>query len=199
LAFMQKELRLMLGYSSVSHMGFMMLGIAAMNDLGFQGAVVQMISHGFISALFFFIMGGLLERTGTTRIDTLCGLAKRMPFFCGILLLTGLASLGLPGLSGFVAELLSLLGLFKTMKGIAILAAGGIILSAIYILRSILAISYGARADCYAQLKDARFIEAIPLIVLTACIVLIGLFPSFITVPIENGVNHMLELCKIRG
>lgn len=97
LAFRQRELRLLLAYSSISHMGFVLLGVAAMNELGIQGAVVQMVSHGFISALFFLLVGSLSERTGTTRIGELGGLAKSMPFLCGILLLAGLASLGLPG------------------------------------------------------------------------------------------------------
>ncbi|MCU6340024.1 hypothetical protein KW823_26270, partial [Enterobacter quasiroggenkampii] len=116
-----------------------------------------------------------------------------------ILLLSGLASLGLPGLSGFVAELLSLLGLFGTMKWAAILAALGIILSSVYVLRGVLAISYGPRDDRYASMKDARLVEAVPIMVLTACIILIGLFPSFVTAPIDNGVEHVIELFKVRG
>ena len=199
LAFVQTEFRLILAYSSISHMGFVLLGIAAMNDIGLQGAVVQMVSHGFISALFFLLVGALLERTGTTKIGELGGLAKGMPFLCGILLLSGLASLGLPGLSGFVAELLSLLGLFGTMKWAAILAALGIILSSVYVLRGVLAISYGPRDDRYASMKDARLVEAVPIMVLTACIILIGLFPSFVTAPIDNGVEHVIELFKVRG
>ncbi|WP_019424676.1 complex I subunit 4 family protein [Paenibacillus sp. OSY-SE] len=199
LAFVQKEFRLVLAYSSISHMGFVLLGISAMNDIGLQGAVVQMVSHGFISALFFLLVGSLLERTGTTRIDELGGLAKSMPFICGILLLAGLASLGLPGLSGFVAELLSLLGLFGTMKWAAVLGAIGIILSAVYVLRGVLAISYGPLNERYTALKDARLVEAMPIMVLTACIVLIGLFPYFVTAPIETGVEHIIELFKVRG
>lgn len=199
LAFVQQEFRLVLAYSSISHMGFVLLGIGAMNDIGLQGAVVQMVSHGFISAMFFLLVGALLERTGTSRIDELGGLAKGMPFLCGILLLAGLASLGLPGLSGFVAEFLSLLGLFGTIKWAAILATLGIILSSVYILRGVLAISYGPRDGRFAGLKDARLMEAVPIIVLTACIVLIGLFPSFVTAPIKNGVEHVIELFKVRG
>lgn len=199
LAFVQKEFRLILAYSSISHMGFVLLGIAAMNEIGLQGAVMQMVSHGFISALFFLLVGMLLERTGTSRIDELGGLAKGMPFLCGTFLLAGLASLGLPGLSGFVAELLALLGIFGTMKWAAVLSTLGIILSSVYVLRGVLTISYGPRDECYASLRDARFIEAVPITVLAACIVLIGLFPSFVTVPIEDGIGHVTELFKVRG
>ncbi|CAH8767445.1 complex I subunit 4 family protein [Paenibacillus dendritiformis] len=199
LAFRQRELRLLLAYSSISHMGFVLLGVAAMNELGIQGAVVQMVSHGFISALFFLLVGSLSERTGTTRIGELGGLAKSMPFLCGILLLAGLASLGLPGLSGFVAELLTLLGLYGTASWAAILGALGLIFSAVYVLRGVLAISYGPMDDRFAGLKDARLAEAIPIMVLTACIVLIGLFPSFVTAPIDNSVAHIIELFKVRG
>ncbi|MGG3836502.1 NADH-quinone oxidoreductase subunit M [Paenibacillus thiaminolyticus] len=199
LAFRQRELRLLLAYSSISHMGFVLLGVAAMNELGIQGAVVQMVSHGFISALFFLLVGSLSERTGTTRIGELGGLAKSMPFLCGILLLAGLASLGLPGLSGFVAELLTLLGLYGTASWAAILGALGLIFSAVYVLRGVLATSYGPMDDRFAGLKDARLAEAIPIMVLTACIVLIGLFPSFVTAPIDNSVAHIIELFKVRG
>ncbi|UHA75675.1 complex I subunit 4 family protein [Paenibacillus sp. 481] len=199
LAFVQTEFRLMLAYSSISHMGFVLFGIAAMNDIGMQGAVVQMVSHGFISALFFLLVGSLLERTNTTRLDELGGLAKSVPFLCGMLLLAGLASLGLPGLSGFIAELLSLLGLFGTLPWAAILGALGIILSAVYVLRGVLSISYGPIQAKHEGLKDARLVEAIPIMVLAACIILIGLFPSFVTAPIEDGVNQIVELFKVRG
>ncbi|MGZ9586305.1 complex I subunit 4 family protein [Paenibacillus marinisediminis] len=199
LAFVQKEFRLVLAYSSISHMGFVLFGIAAMNEIGLQGAVLQMVSHGFISALFFLLVGGLLERTNTTRLDELGGLAKAMPFISGMLLLVGLASLGLPGLSGFPAELFSLLGLFDAMPWAAIIGTLGLVLSAVYVLRAVLAITYGPIAEHHTGLKDARMIEAVPAIVLTACILLIGIFPSFITIPVDEGIQHIIEILKVRG
>ncbi|TVX89485.1 complex I subunit 4 family protein [Paenibacillus agilis] len=193
LAFVQKELRLLLAYSSISHMGFVLLGIAAMNDIGLQGAVLQMVSHGFISALFFLVVGCLLERTGTSRIDELGGLAKRLPFLSAVLLLAGLASLGLPGLSGFMAELLSLLGLYGQLPWAAIAGGIGIILSAVYVLRGVLEITYGPMDKRFAQLKGTQAVEAVPAIVLTLAIILIGVMPTFVTMPVEQGIEHIIH------
>lgn len=199
LAFAQKEFRLVLAYSSISHMGFVLFGIAAMNEIGLQGAVLQMVSHGFNSALFFLLVGALQQRTGTTRLGDLGGLAKSMPFISALLLIAGLASLGLPGLSGFPAELFSLLGLFDTMPWAAIIGALGVILSAVYVLRAILRITYGEQAERHANLQDARLYEAIPAILLTACILLIGIYPSIVTGSIDNGIKHIIEILQVRG
>jgi len=181
LAFRQTELRLVFAYSSISHMGIVLLGIAAFNELGLQGAMVQLVSHGLISALLFLILGSIYERTGTTELAELGGLARSMPFMSGMLLTAGLASLGLPGLSGFVGELLSLLGLFESMKWLTAIAVIGIILTAAYMLRAVLKITFGPQSDNYTALKDARLIEALPMIVLLAFIVLIGCYPSVLT------------------
>lgn len=181
LAFRQTEFRLVLAYSSISHMGIVLLGIAAFNELGLQGAMVQLVSHGLISALLFFIVGSIYERTGTTELSELGGLARSMPFMSGMLLTGGLASLGLPGLSGFVGELLSLLGLFESMKWLAAIGVIGIILAAVYMLRAVLKITFGPQSDRHTALKDARLIEALPMIVLLAFIVLIGCYPSVLT------------------
>ncbi|MBD8498217.1 complex I subunit 4 family protein [Paenibacillus arenosi] len=196
LAYVQKELRLLLAYSSISHMGFVLLGIAAMNDIGLQGAVLQMVSHGFISALFFLLVGCLLERTGTSRIDELGGLANRLPFLSALLLLAGLASLGLPGLSGFMAELLSLLGLYGQLPWAAIAGGLGIILSAVYVLRGVLAITYGPLDMRFAQLKGTQAVEALPAVVLTFAIILIGVLPAVVTIPIEQGIERMIHIIQ---
>lgn len=199
LAFVQKEFRLVLAYSSISHMGFVLFGISAMNEIGLQGAVLQMVSHGFISALFFLLVGSLLERTSSTSLQDLGGLAKSMPFISGLLLIAGLASLGLPGLSGFPAELFSLLGLFDTMPWAAIIGTLGLVLSAVYVLRAVLAITYGPIASQHEGLKDARFAEALPAIILTVFIIWIGIFPSVVTDPINTGVEHIIDILKVRG
>ncbi|MDK8181593.1 NADH-quinone oxidoreductase subunit M [Paenibacillus sp. UMB4589-SE434] len=199
LAFVQTEFRLVLAYSSISHMGFVLFGIAAMNEIGLQGAIMQMVSHGFISALFFLLVGSVIERTGTTRLDELGGLAKRLPFISALLLIAGLASLGLPGLSGFPAELFSLLGLYGKLPWAATLGAFGVILSAVYVLRGVLSITFGPIAAHHHELKDARLVEAVPAIVLTACIVLIGLFPSLVTAPVEYGVSQIIDMFKVGG
>lgn len=200
LAFVQKEFKLVLAYSSISHMGIVLLGIASLNEVGLQGALFQMVSHGFISALFFLIVGSLYERTETTRIDELGGLAKSVPFMSGILLIAGLASLGLPGLSGFIGEFLSFLGLFGSMKIITAVGALGIILGAVYVLRGVLAITYGPMSERYTGIKDARLIEAIPMVALVAFIILLGVYPATVVEPLQHSFDQFLQsILKVGG
>ncbi len=193
LAYRQKEFKLVLAYSSISHMGIVLLGIAAFNQIGFQGAIFQLISHGLISALMFLIVGSLYERTGTTELDQLGGLAKSVPFMSGILLVSGMASLGLPGLSGFVSELMAFIGLFDTHPIVTAVAALGIILTAVYVLRAVLNITFGPMQDRFNQMKDARLIEAVPMVTLVAFILLIGVYPIVLNQPIQHTVDLMIQ------
>ncbi|WP_276353511.1 complex I subunit 4 family protein [Cohnella caldifontis] len=193
LACVQKEFKLVLAYSSISHMGIVLLGIASLNEAGLEGALYQSVSHGLISALLFLIVGSLYERTNTTQLDELGGLAKSVPFLSGILLTAGLASLGLPGLSGFVGEFLSFLGLFGSMKWITAIGVFGILFAAVYVLRSVLNITYGPLKEPFAGIKDARFIEAVPMVALTALIVLLGVYPSVLTDVMQHGFGGLLE------
>lgn len=194
LAFRQQEFKLVLAYSSISHMGIVLIGLAAFNEIGLQGALFQLISHGLISALLFLIVGSLYERTGTTDLPQLGGLARSMPFISGVLLAAGLASLGLPGLSGFVGEFLSLLGLFESMKWVTAIAVIGIILTAVYVLRSVLKITFGPQREGFAAIRDARFIEALPMVVLLACIVLLGCYPSVLIDTVQLSVGGYMDL-----
>ncbi|WP_238404238.1 complex I subunit 4 family protein [Paenibacillus paridis] len=193
LAFRQREFKLVLAYSSISHMGIVLLGFAAFNEIGMQGAVFQLISHGLISALLFLIVGSIYERTGTTELNELGGLARSMPFLSGVLLAAGLASLGLPGLSGFVGEFLSLLGLFESMRWLVAAAALGIVLTAVYVLRAVLKITYGPLPERFGALRDARLVEAVPMIVLLAFILLLGCYPSILTDTVQLSVEGLLK------
>ncbi|MFD2672055.1 complex I subunit 4 family protein [Marinicrinis sediminis] len=193
LAMVQKELRLVLAYSSISHMGIVLLGLAAMNAAGYEGAVLQLISHGLISALLFLIVGSFYQRTQTTELSQLGGMAKSAPFMSGLLLLAGLASLGLPGLSGFVGELLAFIGLFGEMRVLAIIAALGIVLAAVYVLRAIMAITYGPTSSATEGMKDARFAEALPMIILAGMIILIGIYPYWLIHVMEPAIQTMLS------
>jgi NADH-quinone oxidoreductase subunit M len=193
LALVQKEFKLVLAYSSISHMGIVLLGIASFNEIGLQGAMIQLVSHGLISALLFLIVGSLYERTGSTELDDLGGLARSLPFISGILLTAGMASLGLPGLSGFIGEFLSLLGLFDTMRVLTAVAVLGVILTAVYVLRSVLGITFGPMPERYGALRDARLIEAVPMIALLAFIVLIGIYPAVLTEPMKHGFDALLQ------
>ncbi len=198
LACVQKEFKLVLAYSSISHMGIVLLGIASLNETGLQGALFQSVSHGLISALMFLIVGHLYERTQTTLLDDLGGLAKSVPFLSGVLLTAGLASLGLPGLSGFVGEFLAFIGLFGSMKWLTAIGVLGILFAAVYVLRSVLAITFGPVPDKWMGMKDARFIEAVPMAALTALIVLLGVYPSILTDMMQHGFTGLLEQIQQR-
>ncbi|MBB6732975.1 complex I subunit 4 family protein [Cohnella zeiphila] len=198
LACAQKEFKLVLAYSSISHMGIVLLGIASLNETGFEGAIYQAVSHGLISALLFLIVGSLYERTGTTRLDELGGLARSLPFTSGILLTAGLASLGLPGLSGFIGEFLSFLGLFDTWKWLTAIGVLGVLFAAVYVLRGVLAMIHGPMQEKWIGLKEARFIEALPMVALTALIVLLGVYPSLLTDLMQHGFDGLLKELQTR-
>lgn len=200
LAFVQKEFKLVLAYSSISHMGIVLLGLAAFNEIGMQGAIFQLVSHGLISALMFLLVGSIYERTGSTELGQLGGLAKSMPFMSGMLLIAGLASLGLPGLSGFISEFLAFLGLFESHKVFTIVALLGVILTAVYILRAVLKMTFGQMQERFVGLQDARLIEAIPMITLVAFIVLIGIYPSVLSEPLHQTVSDFEQfLSSVAG
>lgn len=196
LAMVQKDFKLVLAYSSISHMGIVLLGLAAFNVSGLQGAVFQLISHGLISALMFLLVGSIYERTQTTQLDQLGGLASSVPFISGILLVAGMASLGLPGLSGFISEFLAFLGLFETHRVYAIVGTLGIIFTAVYVLRGVLNITFGAKQpNLQLQgMRDARLIEAVPMITLVAFILLLGVYPSVLNQPLQQTIGSLDQL-----
>ncbi len=139
----QSDLKYVIGYSSVSHMGYVVMGIATLHPLGLSGAVLQMFSHGIMTALFFAVVGVVYDRTHTRDMLVLDGLAKRMPVTAVFFTIAGLTSLGLPGLSGFVAELLVFLGLFKTYPILGMLGIIGAAITAVYILRLLAKVFFG--------------------------------------------------------
>ncbi|MCR8632334.1 complex I subunit 4 family protein [Paenibacillus radicis (ex Xue et al. 2023)] len=196
LALVQKDFKLVLAYSSISHMGIVLLGLAAFNTVGMEGAVFQLVSHGLISALMFLLVGAIYERTQTTMLDEIGGLAKSIPFISGILLVSGMASLGLPGLSGFVSEFLAFVGLFETAKVITVIGTLGVILTAIYVLRGVLSITYGPLKAPSEVMKDARLIEAIPMITLVAFIIVLGIYPAVLTDPLHQTVSSFDQFIK---
>ncbi|MBE3595411.1 MAG: NADH-quinone oxidoreductase subunit M [Hydrogenibacillus sp.] len=178
LALAERELKRIIAYSSVSHMGIVLFGIAALNTVGFQGAIFQMVSHGLISALLFMTAGVIAERTGTTSLEELGGLAKPMPLSSAVLLTGALASLGLPAFSGFVAEVQAYLGLYASGHvWIALFGALGLVLTAAYLLRMVLTTTYGPTRPSLAGASDAQPIEVLPMLALVAMIALLGLYP----------------------
>ncbi len=188
----QTDLKYVIGYSSVSHMGYVLMGIATLHPLGLNGAVLQMFSHGVMTALFFAAVGVIYEKTHTRDIGVLNGLAKRMGFTATLFAIAGMASLGLPGLSGFVAELLVFLGLFQTYPVLGVLGIIGAAITAVYILRLMSRVFFGPLGERWADQTDASLREKFSMLALAGFILLVGLFPfPFIRV-IESGVSGIL-------
>jgi NADH-quinone oxidoreductase subunit M len=192
LAFIQKDFKMVLAYSSISHMGIVLIGVGALNEAGIQGAIFQVVSHGLISALLFFLVGVFYERVHTSTIANLGGLAKGMPIMAGFLLAGAMASLGLPGMSGFVSEFMAFLGLFKEMPVLGAIGVIGIIMTAVYLLRAVLGITYGKANRDFDGITDIRSIELVPVVVLVGLIVLIGVYPSVLSEPLQATLEMIM-------
>lgn len=193
LALIQNELRMVLAYSSISHMGIVLIGLGALNEAGIQGAIFQVVSHGLISALLFFLVGVLLERTQTTQLDQLSGLAKAMPLAAGFLLAGAMASLGLPGMSGFISELTAFMGVFDQHPELGAIGTIGIILTAAYLLRAVLSITFGAEKKSEHTHYDMKWYEIIPVTVLLFFIILIGVYPNGLSVPLQLTIETIMK------
>jgi len=196
----QTDLKRLIAYSSVSHMGFVLLGISTIGSssignsvIGVNGAAMQMFTHGTITGLLFIVVGSIYDRTHTRHIPDLGGLASRMPFIAIIFMIAGLASLGLPGLSGFVSELLVLIAVFSTWKIPAVLATTGIVLCAGYTLWMAQHVILGPERSRYAKLEGVKLNEVIPMAILTACIVVVGVYPSFLIDSFESAIIPMVN------
>jgi NADH-quinone oxidoreductase subunit M len=182
---MQKDLKYINAYSSVSHCGFILLGIGMLTKTAVNGAVMQMISHGLMTALFFAAIGMIYDRTHTRLVERLGGLLKVMPFISTIFVIAGLCSLGLPGLSGFVAEITVFMGSWQHPGGMyhlaTILACASIVITAVYILRATGQTIMGPLNDPqYNGLTDATWNERLAGIVLAAGIIAIGVAPFWL-------------------
>lgn len=184
----QRDLKFIVAYSSVSHMGIVLLGIASGNSVGFAGAVLQMFSHGVMTGLFFGLVGMVYGRTHTRIIGEMGGLAKVMPALAAFFMLTGLCSLGLPGTSGFVAELSVFLGAFKAFPVLAVIAITGIVVTAFYVLRLVQTAFFGPLKPEFAGLPDATPMEFAALALLTVFIVGVGVYPFYIMKVIHSSV-----------
>ena len=204
----QRDLKYVVGYSSISHMGYVLMGLATLHSLGLSGAVLQMFSHGIMTALFFAVVGFIYDRTHTRDIMVLEGLAKRMGVTATFFAVAGLTSLGLPGLSGFVAELLVFLGLFQTYPALGVLGIIGAAITAVYILRLLAKVFFGPLAEQWraqsssepfdklrtgpGEPSDASRVEGFSTALLVAFLLLVGLFPFPFMRIIDSGVGELL-------
>ena len=194
---MQTDLKYINAYSSVSHCGFVLLGIGMLNQTAINGAVMQMVSHGLMTALFFAAIGMLYTRTHTRMVSQLGGLLKVMPFISTVFVIAGLCSLGLPGFSGFVSEMTVFMGGWQNPEALyriaTILACASIVVTAVYILRATgSAIMGPITNNNYTLIKDATWNERLASIVLIAGIVLIGMAPFLLTDLIGSGVSEIM-------
>jgi NADH-quinone oxidoreductase subunit M len=193
-AMVQPDMKKLVAYSSVSHLGFVVLGIAAMNTQGVQGAVFQMLNHGVSTGGLFLIVGMLSDRRHTRLITEYGGLKKVTPHLVAAFLIITLSSIGLPGLNGFVGEFLILLGAFRWSPRMAAVAATGVILSATYMLWMFQRVNYGpVTNEKNARLADLHPREWLILVPIVAITVLMGVFPNLFLRPIEPAVNRMLR------
>ena len=196
-ALAQTDLKKMIAYSSVSHMGFVFLGLAAFNPEGYSGAVFQMFSHGLLSSMLFLIVGVIYDRTHDRRIDNYRGLAKAMPLLTFTVIIAFFGSLGLPGLSGFIGEFFSLLGAFNSSLNTLYpsLAVIGIILSAAYFLWTIQRMFFGAfwaNKDFAELLTDLNSREKIMLFGLSILVVWMGVWPATIFDLLKNDFQNLM-------
>jgi NADH-quinone oxidoreductase subunit M len=184
----------LVAYSSVSHLGFVVLGIAALNTQGASGAVYQMLNHGISTGGLFLIVGMLSDRRHTRLIAEFGGLKAVAPRLVAVFLLVTLSSIGLPGLNGFVGEFLILLGAFQWSPRAAAFAATGVVLSATYMLWMFQRVNYGpVTNDKNAHLNDLSTREWAVLVPIVATAVLMGVLPNLFLRPIEPSVERMLS------
>lgn len=193
-AICQKDLKFMVGFSSVSHMGYVLLGIAAMNPISLTGAVFLMFSHGVMAACTFACIGFIYEQTHVRSLSDYGGLARQIPFWSICFIMAAMASLGLPGFSNFASELLIFIGSWSSYPVIVALAVFGILITALYLLRAVQKVCYGpVNPQWEGKLRDAvHFSERFPLILLLAALLLFGFWPQGLIRIIQPAVSAVL-------
>jgi NADH-quinone oxidoreductase subunit M len=180
MAIAQRDMKLLVAYSSVSHMGFIVLGIFALNVQGQQGAILQMVNHGIIIAALFLLVAWIADRTGTRDRSALAGLAPRMPVMAGVFIVAVLAALGLPGLNSFVGEFMTLLGAWQRAPALAAIAAIGLVLAPVYMLRLFQGAMHGVPTETkpMADIQAGQLALMAPLLLL---MFVLGLYPYALT------------------
>lgn len=209
-AMRQRDMKYLIGYSSVSHMGLVTMGFAAMNMNGFLGAGIQMVSHGIMTALFFSVVGMIYDRTHTRNMDDLSGMRSALPWLVIPFIIGGLVSMGMPGLSGFIAEFPIFMGVWQGTSidlsavfslnpanyynWVAILSVFGIIITAAYILRAVGKVFFGDyEGDKWHDMRPLLAIDKVTLIGFSAILILIGIMPMVIAPIVESGVAPVVQ------
>jgi NADH-quinone oxidoreductase subunit M len=191
-ALAQKELGLMLGFSSVMHMGYIFLGLLAGNVISVSGAVVLMVGHGLSAALLFGLAGEVQRLTGETQMSQLGGLAKRAPFLGVAFVMASMASVGLPGLANFPGELLVFFGSWHSWPLLTVIALWGVVLSSVYQLRAVRRVCFAELPEKFENVSDLTFSQRLPYVLLLAASLLIGFMPSLLLNLIQPAVKVLL-------
>jgi NADH:ubiquinone oxidoreductase subunit 4 (subunit M) len=191
-AAMQKDLKRLVAYSSVAHLGFIVLGTFALTTQGIQGGVVQMVNHGISTGALFLLVGMIYERRHTREIAALKGLQKSAPILAGVFTLVMLSSIGLPGLNGFVGEFLILVGSFLTRRWWTVVAAAGVILAALYLLWAYQRVFHGEPDEDNADVPDLTWREGLVMAPLLGLIVFLGIYPKPMLERIEPAVTALV-------
>lgn len=195
IAFVQTDFKYMVGFSSVSHMGLVILGFSTLNRDGLTGAGVQMFSHGVMTALFFAVVGMIYDRAHTREIPELGGINKVMPFAAIGFIIGGLVSMGMPGFSGFIAEFPIFLGVWGRQWLVAVIASISIIITAGYIMRNIMQVFYMPMPEkLQGHVGGITILDKIAIVTLSVLMVGIGLFPALIVPLVQTGVDNVLRL-----
>jgi NADH-quinone oxidoreductase subunit M len=195
IAFMQDDLKYMIGFSSVSHMGLVMLGVSTLNPDGLTGAGVQMFSHGIMTALFFAVTGMIYDRAHTRQISELGGMAKIMPFAAVGFIIGGLVSMGMPTFSGFVAEFPIFMGVWQIQPWVAVIASISIVITAAYIMRNIRDVFFRPMPEnLEGHITDVNVLDKVAITTVCLLMVVIGWFPTLIVPMVQTGVDNILRL-----
>ena len=194
-ALAQSDLKRLIAYSSISHMGFVLLGFISLNSAGVTGGVLQMFNHGISTGALFLIFGCIYSRTHTRAISEMGGLSKRIPLLSALFIFAGLASIGLPGLNNFTGEFLSLIGAYKAEKLFAIIATSSVVIAAGYMLWAIERVFFGKAKDDSAM-KDIKAREVVAILPLAILIVWVGVAPNQLIQKAHPSVQNFISLAK---
>ncbi len=198
-ALAQKDFKKLIAYSSVSHMGYVMLGMASLTTTGINGAIFQMFNHGTITAMLFLIVGVVYDRAHTRGLNDFGGLANQMPVYTGFVTVAFFAAIGLPSLSGFVSEALVFVGAFgvDTLRTLTMISALGILLGAAYMLWTLQRVFFGQLPEKWKSLTDIDAREYAMFIPLTIIIIFLGVYPSAMLEIMNTSVNTLVEFLSV--
>jgi len=194
IALVQTDFKYVIGFSSVSHMGLVLIGFATLNKDGLLGSGLQMFSHGVMTALFFSVVGMVYDRAHTRDIPKLGGLFQKMPAAAVAFIVAGLVSMGMPGFSGFIAEFPIFMGAWQVAPIVAIIAVLGILITAGYILLVLRRVFFGDLKPELAAVGDVSVLDKVSMAILVVMMIALGVFPSLMYPMVQSGVNYILAL-----